>query len=68
MVFPVQWRGRSLYLHLNADPRRIEVAVETGDTLTLSVPEGPACLARPGRRYLLRGGRTEWGSWEEVGR
>jgi kojibiose phosphorylase len=68
MAFPVRWRGRLLYLRLEADPRRIEVVVETGDKLTLSVPEGPACLARPGRRYLLQGDRVGWGSWEEVDR
>jgi kojibiose phosphorylase len=68
MAFPVRWRGRLLYLRLEADPRRIEFVVETGDKLTLSVPEGPACLARPGRRYLLQGNRVGWGSWEEVDR
>ena len=68
MAFPVQWRGRLLHLRLEADPRRIEVTVETGDKLTLSVPGGPACLARSGRRYLLQGDRLGWGSWEEADR
>jgi trehalose/maltose hydrolase-like predicted phosphorylase len=68
MAFPVQWRGRFLRLRLVADPRRIEVDVETGDELTLAVPEGPACLARPGRRYVLRHDRSAWGAWEEIGR
>jgi kojibiose phosphorylase len=68
MAFPVRWRGRLLALRLEADPKRIEVVVETGDKLTLSVPEGPACLARPGRRYVLQGDRLGWGSWEEVDR
>jgi kojibiose phosphorylase len=66
MAFPVQWRGRLLHLRLEADRKRIEVDVESGNELTLTVPEGPACLARPGRRYVLRGNRSGWGSWQEV--
>jgi kojibiose phosphorylase len=68
MAFPVQWRGRSLQLRLVAEPRSIEVEVESGDELTLAVPEGPACRARPGRRYVLRHDRSGWGAWEEIGR
>jgi len=67
MAFPVQWRGRLLRLRLEADRRCIEVNVESGGELCLSVPEGPVCLARPGRRYVLRGDHSGWGSWEEVG-
>ncbi|MGZ3573522.1 MAG: glycoside hydrolase family 65 protein [Gemmatimonadaceae bacterium] len=67
MAFPVQWRGRLLRLRLEADRRCIEVNVESGGELCLSVPEGPVCLARPGRRYVLRGDRSGWCSWEEVG-
>jgi len=63
----VQWRGRLLRLRLEADRRCIEVNVESGGELCLSVPEGPVCLARPGRRYVLRGDHSGWGSWEEVG-
>lgn len=66
MTFPVQWRGRSLRLRLQADPKRIEVELKSGDVLTISVPEGPACLARAGRRYVLQGDRAGWGAWEEV--
>ncbi len=68
MAFPVQWRGRSIRLRLVAEPRSIEVEVESGDELTVAVPEGPACLARPGRRYVLRHDRSGWGAWEEMGR
>jgi kojibiose phosphorylase len=68
MSFPVQWRERSLHLRLVADPRRIEVDVGNGEELTLAVPDGPACLARPGRRYVLRHDGSGWGAWEEVGR
>ena len=68
MVFPVQWRGRLLRLYLEADPKRIEVAVETGDELTVAIIDGPACLARTGRRYVSRGERSGWDKWEEVGR
>jgi hypothetical protein len=64
----VQWRERSLHLRLVADPRRIEVDVGNGEELTLAVPDGPACLARPGRRYVLRHDGSGWGAWEEVGR
>ena len=68
MSFPVQWRERSLYLRLVADPGRIEVDVGNGEELTLAVPDGPVCLARPGRRYVLRHDVSAWGAWEEVGR
>ena len=48
MAFPVQWRGRLLRVRLQADPRRIEVAVKQGDELTVAVLEGPACRVRGG--------------------
>jgi trehalose/maltose hydrolase-like predicted phosphorylase len=66
MAFPVQWRGRLLRLRLEADRKRIEVDVESGGELMLTVPDGPACLARAGRRYVVRGDRSGWGSWDEV--
>lgn len=68
VAFSVQWRGRLLRVRLEADRRCIEVNVEGGGELCLSVPEGAVCLARPGRCYVLRGDRSGWGSWEEVGR
>jgi kojibiose phosphorylase len=68
IAFAVQWRGRSLRLRLVAEPRSIEVEVESGDELTVAVPEGPACLAHPARRYVLRHDRSGWGAWEEIGR
>jgi kojibiose phosphorylase len=68
MAFPVQWRERLLHLRFEADPRLIEVAVEKGDELTLAVVGGPMCLAQGGQRFVLQGGRSGWGNWEEVGR
>ena len=68
MTFSVQWRGRLLRLHLEAEPRCIEVAVETGNELTLAILGGPACLARAGQRYVVRAERSEWGKWQEVSR
>ena len=61
-------RGRLLRLHLEAEPRCIEVAVETGNELALAVLGGPACLARAGQRYVVRAKRSEWGKWQEVSR
>ena len=46
-----------LRLHLEADPRCIEVAVETGNELTLAILDGPACLGRAGQRYVVRAER-----------
>jgi trehalose/maltose hydrolase-like predicted phosphorylase len=68
MAFSVQWRGRLLRLHLEADPRCIEVAVETGNELTLAILDGPACLGRAGQCYVVRAERSEWGEWQEVSR
>jgi kojibiose phosphorylase len=68
LAFPVQWRGRLLRLRFEAAPRRIEVAVENGDELTVAVIEGPACRARGGQRFILQGDRSGWGSWKEIGR
>jgi kojibiose phosphorylase len=67
LAFPVQWRGRLLRLRLEADPRRIEVTVEKGDELTLTVLEGPACRARGGQRLVVEGDGSGWGNWKEVG-
>lgn len=64
MAFPLQWRGRLLHVHLNADPRRIEVIVEKGDELTVAVLEGPACSARGGQRVVSRGNGSGWANWE----
>jgi trehalose/maltose hydrolase-like predicted phosphorylase len=68
MVFPVQWRERLVHLRFEANPRRIELAVEKGDELTLRVAGGPACLARGGQRFVFQCDRSGWGNWEEVGR
>jgi trehalose/maltose hydrolase-like predicted phosphorylase len=68
LAFPLQWRGRLLRLRLQADPRRVEVAVEKGDELTIAVPDGPACRARGGQRFVLQGDPSGWTNWEEVGR
>ena len=68
LAFPVQWRGRLLHLHFEAYPRRIEVAVEKGDELTVAVSKGPACRVRSGQRFAVQGDRSGWGNWKEVGR
>jgi trehalose/maltose hydrolase-like predicted phosphorylase len=68
LAFPLQWRSRLLRLRFEADPRRIEVTVETGEELTVAVTEGPACVARGGQRFVLQGDRSGWGNWGEVGR
>jgi trehalose/maltose hydrolase-like predicted phosphorylase len=65
MTFPMQWRGRLLRLHFEADPKQIEIAIEAGDDLTVEIRDGPACLARAGRRYVLRAERSGWGEWQE---
>jgi kojibiose phosphorylase len=64
--FPLQWRGRSLRLRLKADSKRIEVNVENGDELSVSVANGPACVARAGRCYALKSDHGGWESWEQV--
>jgi kojibiose phosphorylase len=64
MAFPVQWRGRLLRVRLQADPRRIEVAVKQGDELTVAVLEGPACRVRGGQRVVLHGNESGWANWE----
>lgn len=64
MTFPVQWRGRLLRLRLQADPRRIEVAVEKGDELSVAVVDGPACRVRGGQHVVLQGRGSGWASWE----
>jgi len=66
MAFPVHWRGRLLRLRLEADPRRIEVAVDEGAELTLAVLDGPACRVRGGQRLVLQGNGSGWASWQEV--
>jgi kojibiose phosphorylase len=66
MAFPVQWRGRLLRFRLQANPRRIEVAAEHGDELTVAVLDGPACRVRGGQRFFLQGDASAWASWKEV--
>jgi trehalose/maltose hydrolase-like predicted phosphorylase len=68
LAFPVQWRGGLLRLRFEADPRRIEVAVEKGEELTVAVIEGPSCVVRGGQRFAVYGKQSGWGDWEEVGR
>lgn len=68
MVFPLQWRGRLLQVHIGTDPRQIEIAVEGAGDLDLAIFEGPSCLAHAGRRYVSRGEPSGWGEWQEVGR
>ncbi len=66
MAFPVQWRGRLLRFRLQANPRRIEVAAEHGDELTVAVLDGPACRVRGGQRFFLQGDASAWANWKEV--
>jgi kojibiose phosphorylase len=63
LAFPVQFQGRLLRLWLGADPKRIEVAVDRGDELTIAVLGGPTGLARAGQRFVLRGDCSGWNSW-----
>jgi kojibiose phosphorylase len=67
MAFPLQWRGRLLRVHLQADPRRIEVAVERGDELTVAVIDGPDCRMCGGERFVLEDDGSGWANWKEVG-
>jgi kojibiose phosphorylase len=62
----VQWRGRVLRLTLAADPARIEVEVDGPGELTVAIVEGPACAARPGRRYAVGREGSAWGAWREA--
>ncbi len=66
MAFPLQWRGRLLRVGMRADPRRIEVAVERGDEMTVAVLGGPVCRIRGRQRYVLQGDELGWGDWKEV--
>jgi kojibiose phosphorylase len=67
LTFRVQWRGRLLLLCFQANPRRIEVAVEWGDELTVAVIEGPDCRIRGGQRFALQDNGSGWANWKEVG-
>jgi trehalose/maltose hydrolase-like predicted phosphorylase len=62
----MQWRGRVLRLTLAADPARIEVEVAGSGDLTVAIVEGPACRARPGRRYAVGREGSAWGAWREA--
>jgi kojibiose phosphorylase len=64
MAFPLQWRGRLLRVRLQADPRRIEVAIERGDELTVAVLDGPVCRIRGGQRAVFHGNGSGWANWE----
>jgi kojibiose phosphorylase len=66
LAFPLQWRGRLLRVRLNANPRRVEVILERGDGLTITMLDGPACRARGGQRFVLEGEPSGWSNWEEV--
>ena len=62
----VQWRGCVLRLTLAADPARIEVEVDGSGELTVAIVDGPACRARPGRRYAVGREGSAWGAWREA--
>ena len=64
MAFPLQWRGRLLRVRLQADPRRIEVAIERGDELTVALPDGPACRIRGGQNAVFHGSGSGLANWE----
>jgi hypothetical protein len=53
-------------LTLAADPARIEVEVDGPGELTVAIVEGPACAARPGRRYAVGREGSAWGAWREA--
>ncbi|MBU6462194.1 MAG: glycoside hydrolase family 65 protein [Bradyrhizobium sp.] len=64
LVFPLQWRGRSLRVHLQADPPQIELTIKAGNELTVAVLDGPSCRVREGQRVVLHGNALGWANWE----
>jgi trehalose/maltose hydrolase-like predicted phosphorylase len=68
LAFPLQWRGRRLRLRFEAQPRRIEAAVEGDGEVTVAVRDGPACCVRSGQNFALQDDGSGWGHWEEAGR
>ena len=62
----VQWRGRVLRLMLAADPARVEIEVDGYGELTVTIIDGPACRARPGRRYAVGREGSAWVAWREA--
>lgn len=62
---PLQWRGRHLRLHFQAEPRRVEVTVEKGDAFTIAMLDGPTCRARAGQRLALQGCSSGWAEWQQ---
>ena len=64
MAFPLKWRGRLLRVRLQADPRRIEVAIERGDELTVGVLDRPACRIRGGQHAVFHENGSGWANWE----
>jgi trehalose/maltose hydrolase-like predicted phosphorylase len=61
----VQWRGCVVRVALSSDPTRIEIEVDGSGELTITIVDGPACLARSGRRYTVARNGSAWGAWRE---
>lgn len=65
--FPVSWRGRRLMVTATREPQSLEVQCDGGESMAVSVEEGPQVAVLPGRCYGIRRLDSGWDAWQEAG-
>jgi len=64
LEFPLQWRGRQFRVRIAREPQTVEVLLEQGQPMLVSVQEGSPFVLQPGIRYLCTYQSGRWGPWE----
>jgi kojibiose phosphorylase len=64
--FPIQWRGRWLEISLSADPTAIDVTLNRGEPLAVTLRgEGRRVILQERKRYRAELAAGQWGRWED---
>jgi trehalose/maltose hydrolase-like predicted phosphorylase len=65
LSFPLQWRGRSVTVAINREPKQVTVELRTGDPMTIQLGQGPIQVMTSNHRYVIHEERSGWGAWQE---
>jgi len=62
LSFPLQWRGRTLRVHIEQDVVGVDTSGE--EPLRLRLESGSEIVAEPGREYIAKKTEAGWEPWQ----
>jgi len=66
--FPVQWRKRHVRVAITSTPSAVEVTLDDGEPLTVTLGEREGCktMVEARKKYRAEQVKGTWGSWKQV--